>query len=199
VGKQEASIDEVFAWFRGDVEACFEFLEAEYGFRQKSTRDEGQDGIFIRYRTEKTAVEIGYEPTVDEIEVFLIKLEHGGVPSYMDAQQRNWVPLFRYLDHLGACGAEGPKDVRWGDREELRRALSQHAQALREHGGDVLSGEFSVFDKAGAPELAEEQLYDVGEPSDPWVGEEELREARSFPVQVGAWVARRLGRLVRNE
>jgi hypothetical protein len=136
----------------------------------ESTRDEGQDGIFIRYRTEKTAVEIGYDPTVDEIEVFLIKLERGRVPSYMDTHQGNWVPFFRYLDHLGACGAEGPKDVRWGDREGLHRALSQHAEALREHGGDVLTGDFSVFDEARAPELAEEQLYDVGEPSDPWVG-----------------------------
>jgi hypothetical protein len=189
----------VFAWFREDVEACFGFLETEYSFRRTSTRDEGQDGIFICYRNEKTAVEIGYDPSVDEIEVFLIKLERGEVPSYMDARQRNWVPLFRYLDHRGACGAEGPNSVRWGDREGLRRVLSQHAEALREHGGDVLSGDFSVFDKASAPELAEEQLYDVGEPSDPWVGEEELREARSFPVQLGAWVARRLGRLVRSE
>jgi hypothetical protein len=198
MGSREASLDEVFAWFREDVDACFRFLGAEYGFRRTSTRDEGRDGIFVRYRNETTAVEVGYEPTTDEIEVLLIKPEGGRVPSYMDAWQRNWVPLFRYLDHVGASGAEGRNSVRWGDREGLHRVLAQHAEALRAHGEKVLSGDFSVFDQAEAPELTDEQLYDVGDPSDPWAGEKEPGEARSFPVQLGAWVARRLGRLVRN-
>jgi hypothetical protein len=199
VARDDASLDEVSAWFRDGVDRCFAFLEAAYGFRRTSTRDEGQDGIFVRYRNETTAVEISYEPTVDEIQVFLIKLELGRVPSYMESWQRNWVPLFRYLDHVDASGAEGSERVRWGDREGLRNVLAQHAQALREHGRKVLSGDFSVFDTAKAPELTEEQLYDVGDPSDPWVGEEEVRQARSFPVQLGAWVVRRLGRLVRNK
>jgi hypothetical protein len=192
--EREATLDEVFGWFREDVAECFAFLETDYAFRRTSTRDDGRDGIFIRFRNETTAVEVAYEPADDAIEVFLIKVEGGRVPSYAQAWQRNWVPLFRYLDHAEATGAEGPKSVVWGEREGLRQVLAQHAEALREHGGDVLSGDFSVFDEAKAPELSEEQLYDVGEPSDPWVGEEEMREARSFPVQLGAWLARRLRR-----
>jgi hypothetical protein len=104
------------------------------------------------------------------------------------------VPLFRYLDHARARGAEGPKSVVWGDREGLRRVIAQHAEALRNHGKEVLSGDFSVFDEAKAPALSEEQLYEVDESSDPWVGEDELREARRFRVRLGAWVARRLRR-----
>jgi hypothetical protein len=72
--------------------------------------------------------------------------------------------------------------------------IAQHAEALRNQGKDVLSGDFSVFDEAKAPALSENQLYEVDESSDPWVGEDELREARSFPVQLGAWIARRLRR-----
>src|SRR5918994_574369 len=160
--EREATLDEVFGWFREDVAECFAFLEADYGLRRTSTRDEGRDGIFIRFRNETTAVEVAYEPADDAIEVFLIKVEGGRVPSYAQSWQRNWVPLFRYLDHAGAEGAEGPKSAVWGDRAGLREVLAQHAQALREHGGDVLSGDFSVFDEAKAPELSEEQLYDVG-------------------------------------
>jgi hypothetical protein len=192
MGEPEATLDEAYAWFRDDVTECFAFLEDEYGFRRTSTRDEGRDGIFIRFRSETTAVEVSYEPADDAVEVFLIKVERGRVPSYAQAWQRNWVPLFRYLDHAGARGAEGPKSVVWGDREGLRRVLAQHAEALRNHGKDVLSGDFSVFDEAKAPALSEEQLYAVDDSSDPWVGEDELREARRFRVRLGAWVARRL-------
>lgn len=192
--EREATLDEAFAWFRDDVAAWFAFLGDEYGFRPTSTRDEGRDRIFIRFRSETTAIEVAYEPADDAVEVFLIKVERGRVASYAQAWQRNWVPLFRYLDHVGARGAEGPKSVVWGDREGLRRVLAQHAEALRNHGNDVLSGDFSVFDAAKAPALSEEQLYEVDESSDPWVGEEELREARSFRVRLAAWVARRLRR-----
>jgi hypothetical protein len=188
------TLDEAYAWFREDVAACFAFLEDEYGFRRTSTRDEGRDGIFIRFRSETTAVEVAYEPVDDAVEVFLIKVERGRVPSYAQAWQRNWVPLFRYLDHVGARGAEGPKSVVWGDREGLGRALEHHAEALRNHGNDVLSGDFSVFDEAKAPALSEEQIYEVDESSDPWVGDDERREARRFRVWLGAKVARRLWR-----
>ena len=192
--EHEATLDEVYAWFRDDVAACFAFLEDEYGFRRTSTRDEGRDGIFIRFRSETMAVEVAYEAADDAVEVFLIKVERGTVPSYAQVWQRNWVPLFRYLDHAGARDAEGPKSVVWGDREGLRRVLAQHAEALRNHGKDVLSGDFSVFDEAKAPALRRGAALRVDESSDPWVGDDELREARSFPVRLGAWVARRLRR-----
>jgi hypothetical protein len=67
------------------VGECFGFLEAEYGCRQASTRDEGREGIFVRYRNATPAVEVGYEPTEEEIAVFLVKLEASRVPSYLDA------------------------------------------------------------------------------------------------------------------
>jgi hypothetical protein len=132
--ERETTLDEAYAWFREDVAACFAFLEDEYGFRRTSTRDEGRDGFFIRFRSETTAVEVSYEPADDAVEVFLIKVERGRVPSYAQAWRRNWVPLFRYLDHAGAWGAEGPNSVVWGDREGLRRVLAQHAEALRNQG-----------------------------------------------------------------
>jgi hypothetical protein len=194
MGEREATLDEAYAWFRDDVAACFAFLRDEYGFRRTSTRDEGRDGFFIRFRSETTAVEVSYEPADDAVEVFLIKVERGTVPSYAQAWQRNWVPLFRYLDQAGAPGAEGPKWVVWGDREGLHRVLAEHAEALRTHGKDVLSGDLSVFDEAKAPVLSDEQLYAVDDSSDPWVGDDELRQARSFRVRLGAWVARRLRR-----
>jgi hypothetical protein len=56
MGEREATLDEAYAWFHDDVAACFTFLEDEYGFRRTSTRDEGRDGIFIRFRSETTAV-----------------------------------------------------------------------------------------------------------------------------------------------
>jgi hypothetical protein len=199
VAEREATLDEVYGWFRDDVATSFAFLVDDYGFRRTSTRDEGRDGIFTRFRNDTTAVEVAYEPTDEGIEIFLIKLEGGKVPAYADSWQRNWVPLFRYLDHVGASDTEGPNAVRWGDRDALREALRRHAEALREHGEAPLTGDFDAFDDARPPPISEDQLYDVGEPSDPWVGEEELREARSFPVQLGAWVARRLGRLVRSD
>src|SRR5918994_3612227 len=131
--ESEATLEEVHAWFREDVGACFAFLESDYDFRHTSTRDEGRDGIFTCFRSDGTAVDVSYEPADDTIEVFLIKVERGRVPSYERSWQTNWVPLFRYLDHVGASGAEGSKRVEWGDRESLRRSLAQHARALREH------------------------------------------------------------------
>lgn len=199
MAEREATLDEVYGWFRDEVADSFAFLVDDYGFRRTSTRDEGRDGIFTRFRNDTTAVEIGYEPTDEEVEVFLVKLERGRVPAYVDSWQRNWVPLFRYLDQVGGGDTEGPDTVPWGDRNAMREALSRRAEALREHGAAPLSGDFDVFDEARPPPISEDQLYDVGEPSDPWVGEEEMREARSFPVQLGAWVARRLGRLVRSD
>jgi len=142
---------------------------------------------------------VGYEPQDDAIEVFLIKLEGGRVHSYADAWQRNWVPLSRYLDHVGESGTEGPNTAPWGDRDVLARVIERHVLALREHGEAVLRGDFSIFDQAKPPPIREDQLYDVGTPSDPWVTEEDVNRARSLRIQVTAWVARRLGRLVRRD
>jgi hypothetical protein len=199
VEERDATLDEVYGWFREEIATYFGFLEDEYGCRRTSTRDEGPDGIFTRFRNASTAVEIAYEPMDDAIEVFLVKLEGGRVPGYADAWQRNWVPLHRYLDQIGESGAEGPNAIPWGDREALGRVLDRHARALREHGVACLLGDFSIFDQAKPPPIREDQFYDVGTPSDPWVTEEELRQARSLPVQVAAWVARRLGRLIRRD
>jgi hypothetical protein len=71
VEEREATLDEVYGWFREDVAACFAFLETQYDFRHVSTRDEGRDGIFMRFRNNTTAVEVAYEPADDTIEVFL--------------------------------------------------------------------------------------------------------------------------------
>ena len=196
--RREATLDDVYGWFREAIAASFTFLEDEYGCRRTVTRDEGPHGIVTRFLNATATVEVGYEPQDAAIEVFLVKLEGGRVPSYVDAWQRNWVPLHRYLDHAGESGAEGPNTVPWGERDALREVLARHAQALRQHGGAVLRGEFSIIDQAKPPPIREDQFFDVGTPSDPWVTEEDLRRARSLPVQLAAWVARRLGRLVRR-
>ena len=144
-------------------------------------------------------MEVSYEPTDDVVEVFIIKLVNGSTPAYLDSWQWNWVPLSRYLVQIGRSGTEEPNRVPWGDRRALQTALQRQARALRQHAEAPLRGDFSVFDEAKAPQLREDQLYEVRAPADTGVGEDELRQARSFPVQLGAWTARRLGRLVRRE
>jgi hypothetical protein len=189
VADREATLDEVYGWFREDVAAAFSFLADEYALRPTSARDEGRDGIFTRFRGDVLAVEVGYEPADDAVEVFLIRFEDGRIPAYLDAWQRNWVPLSRYLERAGHGGAEGPQTVPWGDRDALREVLWRHAEALRVHGDAVLRGDFSVFDAAEPPPITEDQLYDVGEPPP---------RPRSLPWQLGAWAVRRAGRLVRR-
>jgi hypothetical protein len=198
MAEQETSLDEVYRWFRACAEKSFAFLESECGCSRR-TRDEGPDGIFMRFQNETTGVEVGYEPMDEVVEVFLIKLENGRAPPYLDSWQRNWVPLSRYLDRVGAIGPEVPGTVRWGDRVAMGDVLGRWAQALHEHGQTVLRGDFSIFDDAPAPDLSDTETYEIGTPGDASVGADESRRPRSFPVQLAAWVARRLGRIVRRE
>jgi hypothetical protein len=198
MAEREAELDEVYGWFREQVASSFGFLVDEFGCGAK-TQDEGGDGIFTRFSNRTTAVEVSYEPTDDVVEVFIIKLVNGSTPAYLDSWQWNWVPLSRYLVQIGRSGTEEPNRVPWGDRRALQTALQRQARALRQHAEAPLRGDFSVFDEAKAPQLREDQLYEMRAPADTGMGEDELRQARSFPVQLGAWTARRLGRLVRRE
>lgn len=138
----------VNAFFKLSAEN-FQFLVDELGFRRGAKKSEG--GLYsARYENEKTAVEIGLEWKEQYVYVELFRLINGQIKENPIIIRADSELTVHNLEDLIAIRA--PK-MTLGTKyfgklitvESLAHVLSHYARALRELGGDVLEGDFTVF------------------------------------------------------
>jgi hypothetical protein len=121
----------------------FEYLST-YGFELAgTTRD--RYGSEVTYKNPTTGVKVSFEVRENEIFVYLIRLIDGEIPDYLHAPS-NWF----YLDNLVKPRSPRTNVPRkeaddWFTPEDVDNFLSVYAELLKEHGEDVLRGDFHVF------------------------------------------------------
>jgi hypothetical protein len=121
----------------------FDYLSA-YGFELAgTTRD--RYGSEVTYKNQTTGVKVSFEVRENEIFVYLIRLIDGEIPDYLDAPS-HWF----YLDNLVKLRSPRTNVPRkeaddWFTPEDVDHLLSVYAELLKEHGEDVLRGDFLVF------------------------------------------------------
>ena len=124
----------------------FRFLVDEFGFKKKANKTD-VEVYRLRYESKTTNVEIGFEWRDQYIYVLL---------GRRDRKKPERMP--RPEDDLLAFGLEDLLKLRTGKyaidedrfgkaltRKDVRDILSIYARGLREHGVDVLQGDFSIF------------------------------------------------------
>jgi hypothetical protein len=132
----------------------FQYLVDELGFRRGPKRSEG--GLYrVLYESETTAVEIGFEWNEQYVYVELFRLINGKIQENPIVIQPNSEVTVHNLEDLIAI--RSPKMTLGTEYfgkpitvESLEHVLSHYARALRELGGDVLQGDFTVFNELGS-------------------------------------------------
>ena len=127
----------------------FQYLVDEFGFRRGPKRSEG--GLYrVLYESAKTAVEIGFEWNEQYVYVELFRLINGKIQENPIVIQANSELTVHNLEDL--IGIRAPKMMLGPDYfgkpitvASLDHVLSHYARALKELGGDLLQGDFTVF------------------------------------------------------
>jgi hypothetical protein len=124
----------------------FRFLVDEFGFKKKANKTD-VEVYRLCYETKMTKVEIGFEWRDQYIYVLL---------GRRDREKPERMP--RPEDELLAFSLEDLLKLRTGKyaidqdrfgraltRKDIKEILNTYARGLREHGADVLQGDFSIF------------------------------------------------------
>ena len=132
------------------IEICereFEFLVDEFGFKRTSTKTDS-DTPRIRYENTTTTVEAGVEWRE---QYFYVAIGRGDRKRPKDRMPRPEDEIFtfnledlltlRVPGYVVSPGYFGQKLT----RKDIQRIMGGYARALREHAGDVLQGDFSIF------------------------------------------------------
>jgi hypothetical protein len=124
----------------------FKFLIDDYDCRIIECVQD-HSNISITYANLTTGIEISLEPRENYIFVYLIRLHEGTVPQYLTSP-RSWI----YLDAILSSLRPPLKIIQntygdWLKPEDVKEIIKKYAQALREHGSDVLTGDFKIFRK----------------------------------------------------
>jgi hypothetical protein len=130
--------------FENSCKRTFQFLVDRYGCQIVSCGEHAA-GISMTYANSTTGVKVSFELRENLIFVYLIKLQDGKIPAYLDAPD-NWV----YFDAVLAMKKPDAKIQQkafgdWLKPKELDAILANYANALSKHGRDVLSGDFTIF------------------------------------------------------
>ncbi len=134
-----------FAAFKRAAEREFNFLEADYGFRKAPAKIQkikwaGITSCTISYRNATTEINLHYElDSALWVEISRLEQERPGVSSPGEGYN------FEYL--IKACCPGEVVERKQGPHsdEDVGRLLNNYARVLKEHGRDVLAGDFSVF------------------------------------------------------
>jgi len=136
--------------FEESCKRFFQFLIEQYGC-QIVQSGEHAAGSAVTYVNSTTGVKVSLEPRENFIFVYLIQLQDGKVPAYLDAPC-NWV----YFDAV--LSLKNPQSrVRqkafgdWLKPEDIDTILANYANTLRIYGREVLSGDFAIFKKIRHP------------------------------------------------
>lgn len=130
-------------------EKQFQFLVDEFGFKKRARKTDA--GVYsLRYETKTTEVAIGFEWRDQYIYVSL------GRRDRMKPGEKGKMP--RPEDELISFDLEDLLKLRTGKyaigedrfgraltRKDVKEILTTYARGLREHGADVLQGDFSIF------------------------------------------------------
>jgi len=139
-----------FQTFEKECRKCFRFLEEEFAFKPPKQQRNHLSSSLI-YQNDTTAVEISLEPMDGGLSVLLSRLVNGKIPVYPIFVTREMTLHSFYLDDLVSLKVPNtPMRSSLGDQlgeREVKKLLSQGATQLQELGGDILTGDFSIFDK----------------------------------------------------
>jgi hypothetical protein len=131
-------------WFVQEARRALDFLLDEYGFEEPTVEDR-RSSTNVTYRNDTTAVAASADWRDDVVEVFLVKLDQGAIPLYLNGVT-NYLPPSLFLQSVEGkeqeTGLPSPQD-----REETRRFLERESETLRRC-EDVLRGDFTRFDRA---------------------------------------------------
>lgn len=127
----------------------FQYLVDEFGFRKGAKRSEG--GLHrLLYENKETGVEIGFEWNEQYVYVELFRLIDGRIKENPIIIRPDSELTVHNLEDL--IGIRAPKMMLgpeyFGEPitvESLGHILNHYAGALKELGGDVLQGNFTVF------------------------------------------------------
>lgn len=107
----------------------FGFLERDHGYALEGV-SRSEHHVAITYRSASMAIRVTFEPREEAIFVYVIQLETGRIPEYLDAPSR-WA----YLQEVAASSGNAlktRKEVRRAtDRSGVEAALSDHAKDLQ--------------------------------------------------------------------
>ncbi len=130
--------------FEKSCKRTFQFLMDGYGC-QIVSYGEHAAGMSITYANSTTGVKVSFEPRENLIFVYLIQLQEGKIPAYLDAPG-NWV----YFDAV--LSMEKPEaEIQqkafgdWLKPKEIDAILANYANALRIYGPELLAGDFTIF------------------------------------------------------
>ena len=127
------------ARFGGEVERAFSFLVAEHSLTPPVVVDTAL-ATTVTYRNATTGVVASADWRDGLVEVFVIRLEDGDVPVYVDTEQTNWLSP-DWLVNTPIRDDIGPRS------QHLGHLLDRYADALRRC-TDVLHGDFDLFEAA---------------------------------------------------
>lgn len=138
----------VNAFFKISAEK-FQFLADEFGFQRGAKKSEG--GLYrVLYESETTAVEIGLEWKEQYIYVELFRLIGGRIKKNPIVIQPDSELTVHNLEDL--IGIRAPSMMPGREHiskpitvDTLDQVLTHYSRALKEVGGDVLAGDFTVF------------------------------------------------------
>jgi hypothetical protein len=132
--------------FVQEVRRAFGFLVGELGFDEPMVEHRGF-GTTVTFRNQTTAVVASADWRDSLIDVFLVPLERGALPEYLDGVANSLAPSL-LLEVLDGTAREqnraGPRD-----HMQARRVLEREAAALRRC-EDALRGDFARFHEAVA-------------------------------------------------
>jgi hypothetical protein len=137
------SSDAAAASFIGEAKAALAFLVYEYGFEEPTVED-APSSTSLTYRNETTGVVASADWHDDVGEVFLVKLDYGALPLYLDTELTHWISPSFLAHEIAEAAGEMPSPR---SRADIHRFLTREAAALRLH-EDVLRGDFTRFDRA---------------------------------------------------
>lgn len=124
----------------------FRFLVDEFGFKKKANKTD-VEVYRLHYETKTTAVEIGFEWRDQYINVLLGRRDKK--PPERMPRPEDELLAFSLEDLLKLrTGKYAIDQDRFGKaltRKDIKEILNTYARGLREHGTDVLQGDFSIF------------------------------------------------------
>ena len=130
--------------FKESCKRSFQFLVDEYGCQIVQSGEHAAGSVML-YTNSTTGIKVSLEPRENFIFVYLIQLQDGKIPAYLDAPD-HWV----YFDAVLAL--KNPKlkvqQKAFGDwltPKDIDTILANYAHTLRIYGREVLIGDFMLF------------------------------------------------------
>lgn len=104
------------------------FFEGDRGYSFDGV-SRSEHHVSVTYRSATMAIRVTFEPREEAIFVYVIRLESGNIPDYLDAPSR-WAYL-EETAHLPGSAPTARRSRRATDRGTVEAALSDYAKDLQ--------------------------------------------------------------------